>query len=63
MAKIDLYDLEVTCSQCDGTGEVYLGKCGFCLGKGAFPTETGQALLSFFERHLLKDEDDPRPGY
>ena len=62
MAKIDLDELEVTCSQCDGTGDGYMGKCGLCLGKGAFPTETGEALLDFFARHLLK-EDDPRPGY
>jgi hypothetical protein len=37
-------------------------RCGFCLGTGYFPTEDGQTLLDFVQRHLLSEEDEDRCG-
>lgn len=51
------YDgFEEKCPECQGGAPYYVhDECPKCRWKGAFPTEQGEALLSFVDRHLAID--------
>lgn len=43
--------LEITCSQCSGTGKDGSKKCKTCKGAGGFLTAEGLQFMRFLERH------------
>lgn len=51
-----MQDLEVTCSQCNGTGKLkhstYEYKCYHCNGNGLTLTVKGEELISFIKRWI-----------
>jgi len=52
MSDAQQSELEIECPLCDGTGVIDKSECPHCGGTHYVPTENGEALLAFLNRHF-----------